>query len=131
MITWIIDAMLNSLKTELEARERCNAVKTSGPTNNVEEFDQHKARVKQSFSTFSLHTGGEDFSPQCVFYMTITETKARRTMFRRSGRCFVCLKSGHISPNRQSRVKCFNCECRHYVTICEKNVVQCQNSVPQ
>ena len=65
--------------------------------------------------------------------IAITEPKVGRTILRRSGRCFVCLKTGHISPNCQLRVKCFNCGGRHHVTVCEnpKNVVQSQNSVPQ
>ena len=33
--TWNLDALSNALKTELEAKETCNAMKTSGPTNNV------------------------------------------------------------------------------------------------
>ena len=52
--------------------------------------------------------------------MTITEPKARRTILRRNGKCFVCLKGGHISTNCPSRAKCFNCEGRHHVTICER-----------
>ena len=50
---------------------------------------------------------------------TITEPKARRTILRRSGRCFVCLKAGHITPGCQSKAKCFNCGARHHVAICE------------
>ncbi|XP_015754315.1 PREDICTED: uncharacterized protein LOC107333964 [Acropora digitifera] len=52
--------------------------------------------------------------------MTVTEPKARRTILRRDGKCFVCLKGGHISTNCQSRAKCFNCEGRLHVTICER-----------
>ena len=84
----------------------------------------------------------EEFTTQCVFCkknhksincMTITERKVRKTILRRSGRYFVCLKTRHISPNCQSRVKCLNCGGRHHVTICEnpENIVQSQNSVPQ
>ena len=40
---------------------------------------------------------------------TITEPKARRTILRGSGRCFVCLKAGHITPGCQSKAECFNC----------------------
>ena len=32
--TWDLGVLLNALKSELEARERCNAVKTSSPTNS-------------------------------------------------------------------------------------------------
>ena len=52
--------------------------------------------------------------------MTITEPKARRTILRQNDKCFVFLKGGHISTNRPSRAKCFNCEGRHHVTISER-----------
>ena len=51
---------------------------------------------------------------------TITEPKARRTILRRSGRCFVCLKAEHyITPGCQSKAKCINCGGGHHVAICE------------
>ena len=65
--TWNLDVLLNALKTELEAKETCNAMKTSGPTNNAQKFDQHKARVKQPFTTSALHTASEEFTTHCVF----------------------------------------------------------------
>ena len=52
--------------------------------------------------------------------MTVTKPKASRTILRRNGKCFMCLKGGHISTNCPSREKCFNCEVRHHVTICER-----------
>ena len=52
---------------------------------------------------------------------TITEPKARRSIPRRSGRCFVCLKAGHITPGCQSKVKCINCGAGHHAAICENS----------
>ena len=137
--TWNLDAFLNALKTELEARERCTAMKTGGPNINTSKFEQYKTRSKQPYSASALYTGSEESIPCCAFCkknhksincMTVTEPKTRRTMLRRNGRCFVCLKSGHISANCPSRAKCFNCEGRHHVTICEKtnNTVTSRNS---
>ena len=137
--TWDLDVLLNALKSELEARERCNAVKTSSPTNSNPRFDQHKGRFKQPLSSSALYAGSEECTLQCVFCKknhksitcsTITEPKARRTILRRSGRCFVCLKVGHITPGCQSKVKCFNCGARHHVAICEnpKKPVQPRSS---
>ena len=94
--SWNLDALLTALKTELEARERCTA----------------RARRKQLYSASALYTGSEEFTQQCVFCknnhksincMTITERKARRTILRRNGKCFVCLKGGYISTNCPSK----------------------------
>ena len=93
--TWDLDVLLNALKSELEARERCNAVKTSSPTNSNPRFDQHKGRFKQPLSSSALYAGSEECTLQCVFCKknhtsitcsTITEPKTRRTILRRSGR---------------------------------------------
>ncbi|KAK2549503.1 hypothetical protein P5673_030047, partial [Acropora cervicornis] len=127
--SWNLDALLSALKTELEARERCIAMKTSGPNVNTTKFEQYRARNKQPYSASALYTGSEEFTQHCVFCkknhksincMTVTEPKARRTILRRNGKCFVCLKGGHISTNCPSRAKCFNCEGRQHVTICER-----------
>ena len=123
--SWNLDALLSAL----EARERCIAMKTSGPNVNTARFEQYRARNKQPYSASALYTGSEEFTQHCVFCkknhksincMTTTEPKARRTILRRNGKCFVCLKGGHISTNCPSRAKCFNCEGRHHVTICER-----------
>ena len=127
--SWNLDALLSALKTELEARERCIAMKTSGPNVNTTKFEQYRARNKQPYSASALYTGSEEFTQHCVFCkknhksincMTVTEPKARRTILRRNGKCFVFLKGGHISTNCPSRAKYFNCEGRHHVTICER-----------
>ncbi|XP_068707347.1 uncharacterized protein [Montipora foliosa] len=138
--SWNLDALLSALKTELEARERCTAMKTSGANANTPRFEQYRSRSKQPHSASALYTGSEEFTQQCVFCkknhksincMTITEPKARKTILRRNGRCFVCLKGGHISTNCPSKAKCFNCEGRHHVTICERirNVPASRNVV--
>ena len=43
-----MSSVLNALKSELEARERCNAGKTSDPINFTPRFDQHKRRDSNS-----------------------------------------------------------------------------------
>ena len=135
--TWDLDVLLNALKSELEARERCNAVKTSSPTNSNPRFDQHKGRLKQRLSSSALYTGSEECTLQCIFgkknhksitCSTITKPKARRTIPRRNGRRFVCLKAGHVTPGCQSKAKCFNCGARHHVAVRENPKKQVQPS---
>ena len=103
-------------------------MKTCSPTNFTPRFDQHRGRFKQPLSSCALYTGSEEGTLQCILCKknhksitgsTITEPKARRTILRRSGRCFVCLKAGHITPSCQSMAKCFNCGDRNHVAICE------------
>ena len=85
--TWNLDAFLNALKTELEGRERCTAMKTSGPNTNTLKFEQYKTRSKQPYSASALYTGSEESIPRCAFckknhksinFMTVTEPKTRK-----------------------------------------------------
>ena len=39
-------------------------------------------------------------------------------LIKEKGKCFVCLKSGHISRMCQSNIKCFQCQKRHHVALC-------------
>ena len=45
----------------------------------------------------------------------------------------MCLKGGHISTKCPSRAKCFNCEGRHHVTICQRirNTLTSRNVVSE
>ena len=51
----------------------------------------------------------------------VTQVSARKDILKKNGRCFLCLKRGHIirycrSPNRT----CPKCSCKHHGSICER-----------
>ena len=41
-----------------------------------------------------------------------------RNIFKEKKRCFVCLKTGHISKNYLSKMNYYNCSKQHHVAIC-------------
>ena len=50
----------------------------------------------------------------------ITDISARRAILRKKGKCFACLKSGHIVRHcPASKFKCPKCGNSHHVSICE------------
>ena len=51
----------------------------------------------------------------------MTDIAAPRAILRKKGKCFLCLKSGHIIKYCDSQHKCQKCGCHHHVSICEKN----------
>ncbi len=51
----------------------------------------------------------------------MTDITARRTILRRKGKSFLCLRSGHIIKHCDSQYKCQKCGGNHHVSICEKN----------
>lgn len=48
----------------------------------------------------------------------VTDVAARRGILRRKGKCFVCLKSGHIMRDCPSRLRCFKCGGFHHTALC-------------
>ena len=52
-----------------------------------------------------------------------THPDARRQILQKAGRCFICLRRGHISRECHSNAKCFKCGGRHHVSICSKGSI--------
>ncbi len=57
----------------------------------------------------------------------MVQPQARKQVLQRSGRCFICLRRGHISRECNSRKKFSKCSGRHHISICTKG----NNSAPQ
>ena len=66
-------------------------------------------------------------SPQCCFCQqnypsqncqTVTGIDSCCEVLRKTGRCYICLRKGHVSRSCHSRFKCLNCRGRHHVAIC-------------
>ena len=47
--------------------------------------------------------------------------ESRKQILKKKGKCFLCLKSGHLSRSCQSSVKCFKCQGAHHVSICNNS----------
>eukprot|EP00794_Sanderia_malayensis_P016989 gene16989-18701_t len=127
---WTLDDILRLFCLELEARERCNLTPGMGQR-------PPQARQPASHTTTSalLSTGGPTTSITCSFCRqkhlsakcpVVTEPSSRKEILKKQGRCFVCLKRGHLSRECQSNVRCFSCGRRHHSSICEGN----QNRTP-
>ena len=118
--SWCIEKVLEAFKAELLAREKCHF------KSNDDGEQSHTATAA------ALHTVGKTL-PFCVFCQqphpsskctVVTEVAARKSCLRNKGKCFLCLKGGHIIRNCPSRFKCFKCGGRHNISICEPNPVR-------
>jgi hypothetical protein len=49
----------------------------------------------------------------------ITDVNERKQLIRKYGRCFICLKKGHISKNCSSNVNCNACGKQHHRSVRE------------
>ena len=131
--TWKIDNILKLLREELEARETCS----NGVRNQEEEqrggkhflFSEGCAPVAAS-SLFSkqalscVFCNGAHYSDKCV---VVTDLGDRKAALRKSGRCYSCLRSGHLVKNCDRKKPCYYCKGLHNSAICTSN----RNQVPK
>ena len=134
--TWDLEEILKVFHQELQIREKCSA--TTDPFSKQKESKfLFKKKVEQPTSSAALFSSNSNQSktekrdPWCLFCKqshnsgqctVVTNIDARRKILREKGRCFVCLRSGHIATNCTVSIKCFKCGKRHHVALCaEKN----------
>ena len=110
---WDLDTVMKIMEEEVQACERMAAVSTTS------------VGVKKS-----VMAGGSGKGPTCSYCQqahssnscrTVTQPEARKTILQKSGRCFVCLRRGHISCERNSRLNSYRCNGSHHVCISNKN----------
>ena len=46
---------------------------------------------------------------------------AHKSIVRKYGRCFICIRKGHKAVGCRSRLFCKVCNGRHHVALCERN----------
>lgn len=51
----------------------------------------------------------------------VRKVEDRKQILRRTARCFICLRRGHISSQCRSSNRCTRCKERHHISICNKN----------
>ena len=117
--TWDVDSMLlRSFKAELEACERCFHMQSS----QKEKQDRFKFNAKHEHTTTSLLAQKvEQPSITCSYCMgkhsgkhttgrcnIVTNITARKEILKKKGRCFNCLRAGHIVRVCPFLHKCLN-----------------------
>ena len=119
---WNLDSILGEIEKEIEARERAR------PGNVVQMRDKRLTNEHPTASTLlsgaanraCCYCSQAHSSDVCT---NVTDGEARKKILKKSGRCFVCLKRGHISKECRSKYKCSKCGNRHHVSICSKTPV--------
>ena len=116
-----IDSLLKIVEEELLARER-----TQAPTQTLPRRNQDKPR--STATTLFSGAPSPASSPTCCCCQqphsstectTVSSISARKQILRTSGRCFNCLRKGHLVRNCRSPRRCQRCNGRHHSSICE------------
>ena len=125
---WKLDRLLKALHDELQARER---VAIEKPVLNVPGVSSTGKSARQGSTTThtaaTLVSGANPTTLSCCYCQqthsakdckVVTQIEARKQILRRSGRCYVCLRTGHISRECRSKARCSRCSRRHHTSIC-------------
>ena len=123
--TWDSGKITKCLKTELEARKR---IKFMSSNTNTGTSDQKPRQFRQPGTASALISTNRS-SPSCTYCKSAcpslncnitTDISARKEFLRGRGRCYSCLKIGHINKNGNSTIKCWTCSKKHHCSICDE-----------
>ena len=141
-VTWDLGLLLKELKEELNVREKCMFAFAATPPEKKEEVytpSIQPSRYQRSQPTASaLYAGARRFDQNqhrektnnfaCIFCSRdhlsrncdiVSDHRARRDILRQNGRCFICMRSGHLARDCRSQFGCFKCKGKHHSAICD------------
>ena len=132
---WSLDSLLLAFKEELEAREKCVQLNASTAAEKgkvitkgqfpvtAQALVAEQVRRKKQGSTNNLYCAFCNQAHQSTMCPIITDPQARREALKRAGKCYNCLRPGHLSRSCQSKATCFTCGLRHHSSICSQNMM--------
>ena len=112
-----LDDLMKMLLDELQARERSAA----------SDITLGKGRENLPSTASALLAGGSGVTHTCYYCQqahvshackNVTSVEEKKSLLREAGRCFVCLRRGHIGRQCTSKGRCPHCHGRHHCSIC-------------
>ena len=132
---WEIVKLMEAVKREVTARERCNRRDISDGG-----YGEHSASTLMTGNGVRNERGGRRNQKNkvrsrskkfCIFCersnhnsencRTVTGVVERRNMVRNLGKCFVCLGTNHMAKECNSKRGCTRCNGKHHAAICRNN----------
>ena len=117
---WNLGKLMAAIEEEVIARERLGQSQLKASV--------HKGHSKPSPSAVTLVTKGLPTSdPRCCSCdqthsptkcTEVTEVEKRRQLLRKVGRCYSCLRKGHIYRDCRTSNRCRSCQGKHHTSIC-------------
>ena len=121
---WQLDTIMTELLQEIEARERANPLAGSNTS------DRKRGGGRTPPTAATLLQGDK---PHCCYCShnhnpercnQVRNPEERKQALMRSGRCFVCLRKGHLSQQCHSKLRCVACGGRHHSSICVETLAR-------
>ena len=121
-----MEALLTTFEEELLARERAN-------------LPSHRNEKQRIPNLFTNSKGGQRTDPQCCYCQqshpsstcsSVTTLTDRKQSLKANGRCFNCLRRGHVTRTCKSSSRCQKCKKKHHTSICDDDQAQGLNQTP-
>ncbi|KAL5497136.1 hypothetical protein EMCRGX_G013555 [Ephydatia muelleri] len=112
------------LEKEIEARERASTNTSSQPWKPTREYSTAAALLANS-SPLCVFCDQSHYSTHC---RVVADQEKRKQLLLKAGRCFICLKKGHLSRDCRSSRGCYNCGGRHHSSICKSQKIGSRNA---
>ena len=126
---WSLDVLLKYFHDELQAKENCFSIISKNSSSDLNKNDR-----KNNYTAAGLHAHQQNrpHGPlaRCVYCLDdhppsqcqkVTNIKSRYDILKKYGKCFVCLKSGHIAKYCPSNYICRKCNGKHNISVCNKD----------
>ena len=117
---WNLDLLMVAIEEEVTARERVGA--------GHGRPSLRRGEYKSPPTATTLVSGETSSTPMPCCYCsqphqpsdcsTVIQVEARKQSLRRQGRCFSCLRKGHLVRDCRSNNRCRTCRGRHHTSIC-------------
>ena len=104
-----LDPLVKVLEKEIEARERAS-MNTTQPKKPTRDYPSAAALLSNTSSPLCVFCDQPHFSTHC---RVVTGREKRKQLLLKAGRCFICLKKGHLSRDCRLSRGCYNCGGRH------------------
>ena len=113
---WKLDSLLLAIEEEVSARERIGVNQTHPPVRKRDP-PPSATSLMSSVDTPCCYCNKTHSPSNCD---VVTRVEARKQILRRGGRCYSCLRKGHLSRDCRSRTRCRPCGGHHHSSICGK-----------
>ena len=115
-----LEAIMKIVEKEISVRERATATVTV--TSPVKKQPREgsvtaSALLSNNSSIACSFCSQPHPSSDCG---SVTDVGERKRILVKAGRCYNCLKKGHIGRDCRSPSKCSNCGGRHHLSICSR-----------